>query len=63
MRKRSKRFTKQFPDRPAAWFVCAGSAAASHAPLYFTPTQARRGCPHGCICPMLGKDRNRAVAK
>ncbi len=39
-----------------ATFVCEGSAATPHTPLYFTPEEARKGCPEGCLCEMANKD-------
>lgn len=37
-------------------FVCEGSLANGHAPLYFTLKQAARGCPHGCDAIIVHKD-------
>lgn len=39
-----------------ATFVCEGSVDRPHRPLWFTPSQARRGCPRGCTCEMSHKD-------
>lgn len=39
-----------------ATFVCEGSVAEPHEPLWFTPAQALRGCPRGCMCEMTHKD-------
>lgn len=42
--------------RTLATFVCEGSVVAPHRPLYFTPEQARKGCPRRCLCEMVHKD-------